>query len=110
MYLDFINNVHDLYSQRTYIATGLKMRIIPLDTEKIQENWKMVLVVLLLFVFMGFIYMRIIKHNEIFEHLGGCIVARDEKSEWTDSVEEKPCNRSDEIKALRKKRQFVPPM
>ena len=86
------------------------MCIIHLDTEKMQENWKLILLVLLLFVFMGFIYMRIIKHNEIFEHLGGCIVARDEKSEWTNPVEETTCNRSDEINSLRKTRQFVPPM
>lgn len=86
------------------------MRLIPLDTEKMRENWKLVLLVLLLVLFMGIIYMRIIKHNEIFEHWGGCIVSRDEKSEWTNPEEETKCNRADELKALRKKRQFIPPM
>ena len=88
------------------------MRLIPLDTEKMREHWKLVLLVLVIVAFATLVYIRVIKHNEIFEHLSGCIVYNDDKSEWTNTAETKSCDKAEEIKALRKSRRnsFIPPM
>jgi len=42
---------------------------LPLDLSKMREHWKVLLIVLGLAILSGLLYTRIIKDNEIFEHL-----------------------------------------